>query len=339
MRIAVDGMGGDYAPQSTVEGAVEAANDFDLDVVIVGQEHIIKKELQKHKVTAGRLFVQHASEVVNMSDSPVTAVKKKKDSSISVCIDLLKKKEVNAVVSAGNTGAVVAAASLKLGCLCGIKRPGIAISMPTIRGVSILMDVGATIDSRPEHLLQYAIMSDIYARAIHKKVRPTIGLLNIGEEESKGTELLKETYRLLRDSKLNFIGNIEGRDIFSGKSDCIICDGFVGNVVLKVIESIADTTIHILKRELKKNIISQIGGLFLKAALNSWQKETDASEFGGVQLLGVDGAVIIGHGGSNTKAIKNAVKSASQSVELEVNRHIVDEIKKQEQVNNNNLKE
>ena len=248
MKIAVDGMGGDCAPESTVVGAVQAANDFDLNVIIVGQEHIIKKELQKHTVTGGRLFIQNASDVVSMSDSPVTAIKKKKNSSISVCMDLLERGEAHAMVSAGNTGAVVAAASLKLGCLSGIKRPGIAISMPTIQGVSILMDVGANIDSRSEHLLQYAIMSDIYARCIHKKVRPTIGLLNIGEEESKGTELYKETYKLLRDSKLNFIGNVEGRDIFSGKSDCIICDGFVGNVVLKVIESIAETTIHILKK-------------------------------------------------------------------------------------------
>jgi glycerol-3-phosphate acyltransferase PlsX len=328
IRIAVDGMGGDFAPEAAVEGAVQAANEFDYEVVIVGQEAVIKKELQKHKVTGGKLFIQHASEVVTMSDSPVTAIKQKKDSSISVCIDLLKQKEVHAMISAGNTGAVVAASSLKLGCLEGIKRPGIVISMPTIYGVSAVMDVGANIDPRPEHLYQYAIMSDIYSRAIHKKKRPSIGLLNIGEEESKGTELMKETYKLLRDSQLNFIGNIEGRDIFSGKCDCIICDGFVGNIVLKVVESIAETTTFILKRELKKNFITRIGGLFLKAALASYQAESDASEFGGAQLLGVDGTVFIAHGGSNAHAIKNAVNAAAHAIDFQINAHIVDEVRR-----------
>jgi len=334
IRIAVDGMGGDFAPSAAVEGAVQAANIFNFEVVIVGQEHLIKKELKKHKVTRGKLFIQHASEVVDMEDSPVVAVKKKKNSSIAVCLDLLKQKEVSAIVSAGNTGAAVAASSLKLGCLEGITRPGIVISMPTVHGVSAVMDVGANIDPRPDHLYQYAIMSDIFARAILKKKRPTIGLLNIGEEESKGTELMKETYKLLRDSDLNFIGNIEGRDIFSGKSDCIICDGFVGNIVLKVIESIAETTIQILKRELKKNIITRMGGLFLKAALTSWKEESDASEFGGAQLLGVDGTVFIAHGGSNSHAIKNAVNAAAQAVNFEINAHIVDEIGKKRPIVN-----
>lgn len=334
IRIAVDGMGGDFAPAAAVEGAVQAANLFDFEVVIVGQEQVIKKELQRHKVTGGKLFIQNASEVVTMDDSPVTSIKKKKDSSIAVCLDLLKQKEVHAVVSAGNTGAVVAASSLKLGCLEGIKRPGIVISMPTVHGFSAVMDVGANIDPRPEHLYQYAIMSDIYSRAILKKKRPTIGLLNIGEEESKGTELMKETYKLLRDSQLNFIGNIEGRDIFSGKSDCIICDGFVGNIVLKVIESIAETTIQVLKKELKKNLITRIGGLFLKAALTSWKEESDASEFGGAQLLGVDGTVFIAHGGSNSHAIKNAVHSAAQAVSFEINAHIVQEISRKRQAQN-----
>ncbi|MBU1862527.1 MAG: phosphate acyltransferase PlsX [Candidatus Omnitrophica bacterium] len=329
-RIAVDGMGGDFAPYAAVDGAVQAANDFNLEVVIVGQENVIKRELQKHKVTGGKLFIQHAPEVVDMGESPVSAIKKKKNSSIAVGIDLLKQRDVNAFVSAGNTGAVVASASLRLGCLPGIKRPGIAISMPTVHGFSLIMDVGANIDPRPEHLFQYAIMSDIYARYFHKKKRPTIGLLNIGEEESKGTELLKETYKLLRDSELNFIGNIEGRDIFSGKVDCIICDGFVGNVVLKVIESIAETTIQVLKRELNKNLITRMGGLFLKVALSSWKKETDASELGGAPLLGVDGAIIISHGGATAKAIKNAIKTAGQAVDYEVNSHIVDEITKKE---------
>lgn len=335
IRIAVDGMGGDFAPEAAVEGAVQAANEFNSEVVIVGKEDVIKNELQKHPVRGGKVFIQHASQIVEMGDSPVTAIKQKKDSSIAVCIDLLKKNEVQAVVSAGNTGAVVAAASLKLGCLPGIKRPGIAISMPTLRGVSLVMDVGANIDPRADHLLQYAIMSDIYARYIHKKKRPTVGLLNIGEEESKGTELMKETYKLLRDSEVNFIGNIEGRDIFSGKSDCIICDGFVGNIVLKIIESITETTIHVLKKELRKNIITRMGGFFLKAALSSWKEGTDASEFGGAQLLGVNGSVLIAHGGSNAKAMRNAVRTAAQTVTSGVNEQIVREIQSKEKENGN----
>ncbi len=327
LRIAVDGMGGDFAPDAAVEGAVLAANEFGYEVVIVGQKEVIKKELEKYKVTKGKLFIEDARDIVGMAESPVVAFRTKKNSSIAVAIDLLKKKEVDAVVSAGNTGAVVASASLKLGCLQGIKRPGIAINLPTLKGVSLVMDVGANIDPKPDHLLQYATMCDIYSRFIHKKKRPTIGLLNIGEEESKGTELLKETYKLLRDeSSVNFIGNIEGRDIFSGKCDCIICDGFVGNVVLKVIESITETTTHILKRELKKNIITMIGGLFMKAALSSWKKETDSSEFGGAPLLGVDGVVMIAHGGSNSNAIKNGVRAAAQTVGYGVNKIIINEI-------------
>ncbi len=331
LRIAVDGMGGDFAPQAAIEGAVIAANEYDFEVVIVGQSEIVKKELKRHKVTGGKLFIENANDVVGMGESPVEAFRKKKDSSIAVGIDLLKNGEVDAFVSAGNTGAVVASASLKLGCLEGIKRPGIAISLPTINGVSLVIDVGANIDPKPEHLLQYAIMGDIYARFIHKKKRPTIGLLNIGEEESKGTEIIREAYKLLRDSELNFIGNIEGRDIFSGKSDCIICDGFVGNVVLKVIESISETTTQILKKELKKNIITMIGGLFMKAALSSWKKGTDASECGGAPLLGVNGVVMIAHGGSNAVAIKNAVRAAAQTVEHNINSLIINEIKRKKE--------
>lgn len=337
LKIAVDGMGGDLAPEAAVEGAVLAASELDVEVVLVGQEEVLKQELQKRTVTRGRLFIEHAPEYVDMAESPVLAVKKKKKSSIAVGLELMKNREVNAFISAGNTGAVVAASTLKLGCLPGIKRPGIAISVPTLRGVTLMLDVGANIDPKPEHLLQYGIMGDIYARYIHKKKRPSIGLLNIGEEESKGTELIKDAYKLLRDSDVTFVGNVEGRDIFSGKTDCIICDGFVGNVVLKVIESIADTTIQVLKKELNKNLVTKMGGLFLKAALSSWQKETDASEFGGAPLLGVDGAVFISHGSSNAVAIKNAIRTAKQAVQYDINGQIVREIEKRnKEVSNNN---
>ena len=313
--------------------SMRSINDFELEIVIVGHEAALKKELKQHKVTGGKLYIEHASQVVDMDESPVTAIKKKKDSSIAVCTELLKRKEVQAVISAGNTGAVVASSSLKLGYLPGISRPGIAISLPTVNGVSLVMDVGANIDPRPEHLLHYAIMSEIYSKYIHKKRKPTVGLLNIGEEECKGTELMQETYKLLRDSDVNFIGNIEGRDIFSGKSDCIICDGFVGNVMLKLVESITGTAAQVFKRELKKSFFTKLGALLLKPALTSLKKETDASEFGGAPLLGVNGTVFISHGGSDAKAIRNAVRSAAQAVEQDVNAHIVEEITKREKQN------
>ncbi len=325
-RIAVDGMGGDYAPGVVVDGAVQAANDFDLEVVLVGQEQALKRELARHKVIGGRLSLHHASQVVEMGESPVQAIKKKKDSSISVCVELLKQKSVDAVVTAGNTGAAVAAAFLNLGLLPGIKRPGIIIGLPTLRGISLAVDVGANVDPTPEHLLQYAIMADIYSRMIYKKRHPSIGLLNIGEEESKGTELMKDTYKLLRESSLNFIGNIEGRDFFTGKCDCIICDGFVGNVALKLTEGIIENLTGLIKRELSKSYLSQIGALLCKPAMMNVRKETNYEEAGGAQLLGVNGIMIISHGASSSLAIRNAIKKAAQVIEMDVNGYIVSEV-------------
>jgi glycerol-3-phosphate acyltransferase PlsX len=327
IKVAVDGMGGDYAPQLVVEGAVQAAHDFeDLEIVITGREDAIKRELYRHKVPGGKISIRHASEVVEMSDSPVQAIKKKKDSSLAVCIQLLKQKEVDAVVTAGNTGAAVAASTLNLGLLPGIKRPGIAIAIPTLHGISIAIDVGANIDPAPEHLLQYAIMADTYARFLLKKKKPTIGLLNIGEEESKGTETLQEAYKLLRDSGLNFIGNIEGRDFFTGKCDSIVCDGFVGNVVLKMTESILDMAATLIAKEIKKDWLAQIGALLCKPAFESIRKETNYEDAGGAPLLGVDGVVIIGHGISSAKAIRNAIRVARESIIEQVNERIIEGI-------------
>ncbi len=329
MKIAVDGMGGDYAPQTVVEGAVEAALSFsDInEIVIVGKEAAIKRELNRHKIPGGRISVHHASEVIDMGESPVKAVKKKKDSSLNVCIDLLKRHEVDAVISAGNTGAVVAAASLNLGLLAGIKRPGIAITFPTLHGISLAIDVGANIDPSPEHLLQYAIMGEVYVRYLLKKKRPAVGLLNIGEEESKGTEVLQEAYKMLRDSNINFIGNIEGRDFFDGKADCIVCDGFVGNVVLKMIESVIEVFVRLISNEIKKDFLAQIGAFFCQNAFESIRRQTNYEEAGGAPLLGVDGPVIIGHGISSAKAIRNAIRAGANMVECQLNDRIVEEIK------------
>lgn len=327
IRIAVDGMGGDYAPAVVVDGAVQAANEFfDIEIVLVGQTDRLKHELNRHKVLGGKLVIQEAPEIVGMGDSPVAALKKKKNSSVGVCIELLKNREVQAVMTAGNTGAAVAASTLMLGLLPGIKRPGIAISTPTLRGISIAMDVGANLNPSANELFQYALMASIYAQEIFKKKNPTIGLLNIGEEESKGTEVLKEAYKILRDSPLNFLGNIEGRDFFTGKVDCIICDGFVGNVVLKMCESMLETGVELLSRELKKNPIAMLGAWLCKPALSAIKNETNYEEAGGAPLLGVDGTVIISHGISSAKAIRNAIRVGADMVSNQVNQRIVDQI-------------
>lgn len=327
IRIAVDGMGGDYAPQVVVEGAVQAANDFaHLEIILVGQPDILKQELNRHKVLGGKILLKEATEVITMGDSPVAALRKKKGSSIGVCIELVKNKEADAVVTAGNTGAAVAASTLGLGLLPGIRRPGIAIATPTLHGISIAIDVGANINPSAEELYQYALMAEVYARYILKKKRPSIGLLNIGEEASKGTEVLKEAYKLLRESPLNFIGNIEGRDFFTGKVDCIICDGFVGNVVLKMCESVLETSLALISRELKKNPVTLVGAWLCKPALHSIRRETNYEEAGGAPLLGVNGTVIISHGISSAKAIRNAIRAAGDIVAMKVNEHIIEEI-------------
>lgn len=329
IRVAVDGMGGDFAPQLVVAGAVDAANELEhLEITITGREDAIKRELSRHKVVGGKISVHHASEVVEMDDTPVQAIKKKKDSSLNVAIQLLKERKVDAVVTAGNTGAAVASSTLNLGLLPGIKRPGIAVMIPSLHGISVAIDVGANIDPSPEHLFQYAVMADTYARYVLHKRQPAIGLLNIGEEESKGTELLKETYKLLRDSQLNFAGNIEGRDFFTGKCDVIVCDGFSGNVVLKMTESILELMIDVITQELQKHPIARIGAYLCKPAFESIRKETNYEEAGGAPLLGVNGVMIISHGISSAKAIKNAVRVARDSVLQRVNEHITDGISK-----------
>jgi len=339
LRIAVDAMGGDTGPRTVVEGAVQAANDFDLEIILVGQETQIKHELSRHRVVGGRISVQNASEVIEMGDVPVKNVIKKKDSSIAICIDLLKTNNAAAFVSAGNTGAVVAASTLFLGLLPGIKRPGIATLFPTLRGLTVAIDVGANLNPTPEQLFQYAIMVDVYSRSVIKKVRPSIGLLNVGEEESKGTEALKGAYKLLRDSDLNFIGNIEGRDIFSGRADCVICDGFVGNVVLKVAESLFTLIIQLIKREIKNNPIALMGGLLCRPALLAIKKETNYEETGGAPLLGINGHVIIAHGASSSYAIRNAIKAAADFVRADVNSQIVRHIETKVIKNSSSSKE
>jgi len=324
MKIIVDAMGGDYAPEVVIEGAVAAVNEYATKVVLVGDESRIKSLLKKARYTGDNIEVYPAKEIIEMSESAATSVRKKRNSSIVVGLNLMKEAQGDAFFSAGNTGAVVCAATLTLGLLPGIERPGIAIVAPTLKGISLIIDVGANIDPKPSHLLQYGIMANAYCHYILNRPHPSVGLLNIGEEESKGTEFMKETHALFEKSSLNFIGNVEGRDLFSGKCDIVICDGFVGNVALKVSESLAEAMQEFLKRHLLSNPLGKLGIVLLKTSLSGFKKQLDYSEYGGAPLLGVNGVVIIGHGRSNVKAIKNANRVAKEEVERKFNEKITE---------------
>jgi glycerol-3-phosphate acyltransferase PlsX len=327
MKIIVDAMGGDHAPGVVIEGVVSAVKEYDTEVILVGDEARIKTELARVKYFKDKISIHHAQEVIEMSEPAAASVRRKRDSSIVVGISLVKDGQGDAFFSAGNTGAVVCAAMLGLRLLPGIERPGIAIVTPTLKGISIIIDVGANIDPKPSQLLQYGIMAEAYFKYILGRPNATVGLLNIGEEEAKGTDFIKEAFELLEKSKLNFIGNVEGKDLFSGKCDVIICDGFVGNVALKVSESAAEAMQIFLKRHLLSSIFGKIGLVFLRPSLKRFKKDIDYSEYGGAPLLGVDGVVIIGHGRSNAKAIKNAVRVAKEEVERKFNEKILEAIK------------
>ena len=326
IKIALDAMGSDNGPQVDVEGAILAAREFDYEITLVGDESLIKKELEKYKPVPSNISVHHASEVIGMHEQPVLSVRRKKDSSIVVLGNLAKEKRVDAIVSAGNTGAVVCAATLKCRLLHGIERAGIGIVMPTLRGTAIMIDGGANIDAKPSHLLQYGIMASAYSEYILNKKSPRVGLLNVGEEESKGTGSLKEAYNLLESSGLNFIGNVEGKDFFIGDCDVIVCGGLVGNIALKVTEGVLHAFGEMLKRELKGSFVSMLGAILAKNAFGALRKKVDSAEYGGAPLLGIDGVCIIGHGSSTPKAIKNAVRVAGEEVVKNVNQHIVEAI-------------
>jgi glycerol-3-phosphate acyltransferase PlsX len=327
MRIGVDGMGGDHAPGVVINGVVRAAREYGFDIVVVGPEDVLRRELAKYKNRPKNIQIVHASEVIGMDELPVASVRKKKDSSINVLVNLAKEGRVDAIFSAGNTGAMVCATTLGLRLLEGVERPGIAIIFRGLAGTAMIIDVGANIVPKPKHLLQYAIMCDAYARYILHKASPTIALLNVGEEETKGTEFVKEVHQLLSESKLNFVGNIEGRHIYDAKVDVIICDGFIGNAVLKVSEGIAEAFTTLLKREINKNMFRRIAGLLCLPVFKALKKDLDYSEYGGAPLLGVDGICIIGHGRSNAKAIKNAIRVSGEYASNHVNQHIVEAIK------------
>jgi len=312
MRIALDAMGGDYAPATTVEGAVEALREnSDLSVVLVGDEGEISSELSRKNCRGLQISIKHASQTVEMAEAPLTALRRKKDSSLRVAIDLVKANNADAMVSAGNSGVVMATALHVLGKIQGIERPAIAAVMPTLKDRFILIDAGANVDCKPVHLYQFAIMGEAYARYIFNIENPRIGLLGIGEEDAKGNELTKEAFKLLKNSNINFAGNVEGQDIFAGEADVVVCDGFVGNIALKISEGLAETIGKMLKREISERAGGRIGYLFFKGALKNFKRKTDYSEYGGAPLLGISKPCIISHGRSTSKAIKNAIKLAA----------------------------
>ena len=334
MKIALDAMGGDHAPQVEIEGAIQAATELDVSLILVGNRGVIEAELEKRQATHLPITVQNATQVVAMHESPSTAVRKKKDSSVRVAFDLVKRGEADAAVSAGNSGAAMATAMFILKKLGGVDRPAIAAVVPTLKGKAIVLDVGANVDCKPEHLVQFAIMGEVYAKHVLGISNPRVGLLSNGEEEEKGTALTRKTHAFLKNSSLNYAGYIEGRDIYNGNVDVVTCDGFVGNVVLKTSEGLADSIGKMLKEEMSGSILAKAGFLLAKKSFKNLKKRIDYSEYGGAPFLGINGVGFICHGGSNAKAIKNAIKYASQYVKNDMNKHLVEELEK-----NSDLKE
>jgi glycerol-3-phosphate acyltransferase PlsX len=321
VQIALDAMGGDHGPQELIAGALLAADETDLDICLVGDESLLNKHLETISVkqeTASRLKIIHAPSVIGMDENPVDAIRKKKDSSIMVAFDLVKAGEASAVVSAGNSGATLAAAVRKLGRLKNVARPGLASIFPTLKGPVVIMDVGANVECRPVHLYQFAVMASGFSR-LYKVDKPRVGLLTIGEESGKGNNLVKEAYALLKKSSLNFIGNIEGRDVFQGDVDVIVCDGFVGNICLKISEGLAEAAMRMLRDEIGKSTMAKIGYLLARPAFMKFKRRVDYAEYGGAPLLGIKGTVIICHGKSSAFAIKNALLEAMEMEKLNIN--------------------
>ncbi len=335
MKIAVDAMGGDFAPEQIVYGAVRAARKYGVGIVLVGDEPQIRKVLEREQGWEGLgIDICHTTEVIEMGEHPAEAVRTKKDSSLVVATRLVKEGKCDAVLSAGSTGAAVTAAQLILKRIKGIGRPTIATPMPTPKGVTLLLDSGANVDSKPEHLVQSGMMGSIYAEYVFGVKSPRVGLLNIGEEETKGNEQAKATYQILKTMRtINFCGNAEGRDVPKGNFDVVICDGFVGNVVLKFGEGLAKTIMKLIKDAVKEGgILPKLGALLLKPTLKKLGKRLDATEYGGAPLLGVNGCCLISHGSSNAKAICSAIGVAKGYVEGAVLERIQEKLREEEEL-------
>src|SRR5437763_9157311 len=322
--IALDAMGSDRAPKPEIEGAIQAARRFGIPVALVGSEETLRAEMSRHPFSRSLpITVVHASEVITMDDKAVQAVRAKRDSTMRVGLRLVREGKADAFITAGNTGAAMATAKMVLGGLPGVDRPALVAIIPTaMRTVTALLDVGATVDCKPHNLEQFAMMGEIYFRSMFGTARPRVGLLSIGEEEGKGNELTREAYPLLKQLPINFVGNVEGRDIYNGKVDVIVADGFVGNVALKTSEGVANLVRSTLKETLAATITRQVGYLLSRSAFHDFKKRLDYSEYGGAPLLGLRGVCIVSHGSSNANAIKNAVRVASEFAQHGVNQKI-----------------
>ncbi|MBE7412057.1 MAG: phosphate acyltransferase PlsX [Leptospiraceae bacterium] len=329
MWVAVDAMSGDYGPAQIVDGAVDAVNQYGYKVVLVGKEEELSEELLKHDYDTSKIRIVHASEVIGMNDSPSTAVRTITDSSIVQSVQLVANRECVGVFSPGNTGATMAASLLYLGRIQGVLRPPIAAPIPREKGNPLLLlDAGANVDCKPEYLAQFAVMGEIYAREIFSIQKPKIGILSNGEEDKKGSALSLKTFEILKKLGLNFVGNVEGRDLYgSGREvDVVVCDGFIGNIVLKATEGLAKSIFNVLKQNIQGSSLAQTGALLLKPSLAMMKKRLDYAEYGGALLLGVNGICIIGHGGSNSLAVKNAIRVVIECAKNEVNTRIAENL-------------
>ena len=330
LTIAVDAMGGDHAPKSEVEGAIHAASEYSVRVILVGPEDLVRQELERHPQASGLpIEIRHASEFITMEDSAAKAVRSKKDSSIKVASRLMRDGQARGVVSAGNTGAAMVTAKISQGMIRGVDRPALASAFPTVKGTPVVvLDVGANVDSTPEMLAQFAVMGEVYSRIIFHNRVPRVGLLSIGEEEHKGNDLTRAALPLLKALPINFIGNVEGRHVFSGEADVIVCDGFIGNVTLKVSEGIVELIIAMLRESLEATVRRKLGAVLSRDAFRELKKRVDYSEYGGAPLLGVKGVNIICHGRSNANAIKNAIRVAAEFAQGRVNEKIEAELER-----------
>jgi glycerol-3-phosphate acyltransferase PlsX len=325
MKIVVDAMGGDFGPRVTVKGAVRASEDYNVEVLLVGVEALIKKEIDKLHATTGKVTIIDAPEPIGMGEG-VFSFRKKKRSSILVGAKLVKDKNADAFVSMGNTGAVVFISKKILGALNGVDRPALALLVPTLKGLTLLIDVGANANCLPHHLEQFATMGRVFMESVLGLQNPRIGLMSIGEESTKGNKLTQEAFERIQASPLNFIGNVEGKDIYSGKADVIVSDGFTGNVALKASEGMVEALFSMVRHEIMKNMLARIGFFLMNRNLKKIYKKLDYSEYGGAYLLGVDGVCIIGHGRSNPHAVKNAVRVAKGFVMNRVKERIQQEL-------------
>jgi len=318
INIAVDGMGSDNAPRSEVEGAVQAAREYGVRVTLVGKEQVLAPLLKEYSAGPS-VELRHASETIAMDEQPSVALRKKRDSSIRVAADLVRQGIAGGLVSAGNTGAVMAISKMVIGAVPSVDRPALAAVLPTLRGHAVLLDVGANVTCRPHHLVQFAIMGRLFSRIIVGVSSPRVGLLSVGEEESKGNDLTKRVHKTLKTGFVNFIGNVEGRDIYSGRADVIVCDGFTGNVALKTSEGLIEAVLQLLRDELSSNLQAKFGALLSQQSFKRLKKRLDYAEYGGAPLIGLRGISIICHGRSSSNAIKNAIRVAKEFAENQVN--------------------